>query len=107
MNAGQVGQQLRGIRKITLSDGIEREAFYNALAVINLQKRYGSLQKVFGEFEKGLEMDFEVFVDFLFEGLKAKNKELTKEEVMEVVDFFDMENIIKGLFGGLTDALPQ
>jgi hypothetical protein len=100
------GFQLRGVREVELADGLTYKVFFSINAIINLQKKYGSLQKVFAEFEKGADMNFEVFLDFLHQGLQAHHGDIAKEELGNKIDFFSFEGLVQQLFGNVQDVLP-
>jgi hypothetical protein len=103
----QIGKKLQGIRKVKLIDGVEYEIFFSINAIINLIAKHGSLKNVFAEFEKGDEMDFNVFLDFIFEGFQTRNKDIPKEQLGDLIDFFDFPNLTKQIFGTMQDNLPS
>lgn len=102
-----IGKQLQGVRKLRLEDGREVEVFFSFNAMIELIDRHGSLKAIFSEFEKGEEMDFNVFLDFLYEGVKTRNKEMTKEELGDNLDFFKLGDYVSNVFGVMKDNLPS
>lgn len=103
----QYGQKLRGERIVTLADGKDYICYYSINSIIDLQTKYKSLANVFKEFEKGQAMDFKVFRDFLYYGLKTRQPEMTVEELGDLIDFFNFESIMTQVFGSVTDALPS
>lgn len=102
----EAGAKLRGEKKLTIGDEVY-EVFFSVNAMINLQKKYGSIGVVFEEFNKGENMDFDLFLEFLYQGVKSRNKDITKEELGDKIDFFDFGNVAKDVFGGAIDAMPS
>lgn len=101
-----IGKQLQGMREINLGDGTTYKVFFSFNAMIDLIDKYGSLKIIFAEFEKGDEMNMKVFLDFLYHGIREKNKEVTIEELGANLDFFNMGEYVKQVFGGMKDNLP-
>lgn len=102
----EAGARLRGEKQLTVGDETY-EVFFSVNAMINLQKKYGSIKVVFEEFDKGEDMDFDLFLEFLYQGVHSRNKDITKEELGDKIDFFDFGSVAQEVFGGAIDAMPS
>src|SRR5690606_14312847 len=96
-------KKLMGSKEFTLADGKTYDYFFSLGSAKRFNKKHGSIIKAFEQIGKDGDIDVDMLIDLLYEGIKTCHKDVTVEYIEDVVNFFEIEPIMKELFGGFGD----
>lgn len=83
----------------------KRTIRYTLNSLIDLEERFGSITEVYEVLGENISMKDLRFL--LYVGLKHEDKELTEEEVGELITFQDILNYVNLIVEGLSVSFPE